>query len=70
MHGFNCVVDYGSLNIIIIVMLIALLSCHAFMVDILKEISCRFEGGRKTYPKLKRGSSRLRRGNRVCMMNH
>lgn len=43
-HGCNYVIDYGSLNIIIIVELIALLPCHAFIIDMLKEISHRLEG--------------------------
>lgn len=48
MHYFNYVIDYGSLNIIIIVVIIALLQSHAFIVDMLKEISHRSEGGQKT----------------------
>jgi hypothetical protein len=68
-HGFNCVIDFGSLNIIIIVVLIALLPCHTSIVDMLKEISHRSEGGRKTYPKLRRGSSGFWRGNQVRKKN-
>lgn len=37
--------------------LIALLPCHKFIVDMLKKISHMSEGGRKTYLELKRGSS-------------
>lgn len=70
MYGCNCVIDCGSLKIIIIVVLIALLSCHVFIVDMLKEKSLKFEGGRKTYPKLSRGSSGFQRGNQVRIMTH
>lgn len=55
-HGFNCVIDFGSLNIIIIVVLIAFLPCHTFIIDMFKEISHRYEGGRKIYLELRRGS--------------
>lgn len=62
-------IDFGSLNIVIIVMLISLLLCHTSIVDMLKEIIHRSDEGRKTYLKLRRGSSGFRRGNQVHKKN-
>ena len=62
-------IDCGSLNIIIIVVLIALLPCYASIVDMLKEISHRSEAGQKTYPELGRGTSGFRRRNQVHKKN-